>query len=638
MQQFFTQLPFSLATKLPVEVVEGDELKIPLTLVNNTAKPLEGNLTIQYPDGLQPKGDLLKNISLTPNQALTKQLVFNVLKPTTEVQELSIAFEAKGLDDAVSKPLNIVSKGFPVTNAYNGGELEQDFKIEINDLVENSLKVNLTAYPSTVGEVMSGLESMLRSPSGCFEQTSSSTYPNILVLNYLLETEQSNPQVTARAKKYIDKGYKRLIGFESKSGGFEWFGGDPGHEGLTAYGLMEFNDMKSVYDGVDQAMLDRTAKWLMSKRDGTGRFRRNPRALHQFGLANNETMSIYITWALISGGYGDLDKEIDFAYHTALASKNPYQLGLAANLLYLAKQPTKAKIILDELMSIQLENGSWDFGKQRSAPGSSGKALRVETAALALSALLKSKNPHHLSVKKCADFLRNSKGGYGGFGNTNSTVLALKALIEYAKYAKKTDEDGTIEVYINQEKVATQPYQKGTQEPIVIPNLAEFIKEGKSDVSVKFIGVKNPLPYTISVEYNTTLPQTAKECVVTLATTLKNTTVKVGETVRLTTTLKNTTNEGQPMTIAIVNIPAGLSAQPYQLKELVEQRKVDFYEITDNQLVLYYRQMRPSEEKIITLDLKVELAGRYDAAASSTYLYYTNEHKYWTKLDRIVVE
>ena len=36
--------------------------------------------------------------------------------------------------------------------------------------------------------------------------------------------------------KLLD-GYKRLIGFETSTKGYEWFGESPGHEALTAYGI-----------------------------------------------------------------------------------------------------------------------------------------------------------------------------------------------------------------------------------------------------------------------------------------------------------------------------------------------------------------------------------------------------------------
>ena len=51
---------------------------------------------------------------------------------------------------------------------------------------------------------------------------------------------------------------------------------DPGHEALTAYGLMQFTDMAEVRN-VDKDMLDRTRTWLLSRRDGNGGFSQTPR-------------------------------------------------------------------------------------------------------------------------------------------------------------------------------------------------------------------------------------------------------------------------------------------------------------------------------------------------------------------------
>ena len=48
----------------------------------------------------------------------------------------------------------------------------------------------------------------------------------------------------------ICTGYSKLVGFESAGGGFEWFGGSPGHEALSAYGVLQFEDMAKVRDVV----------------------------------------------------------------------------------------------------------------------------------------------------------------------------------------------------------------------------------------------------------------------------------------------------------------------------------------------------------------------------------------------------
>ena len=644
-KKFFTQKPFSLAAKLPTEIVQGDVMNLPLTFVNNADETITGELKIDVPAGLEVVSTLPKTLTLEANKAITKYFKFKTLYPSSTKQLLKIGFKAKGFQDAIETEMTIVSQGFPVSKAFAGKSLTESFEVNIDDLVDGSLEVELQAYPNIVSEMLTGLEAMLREPHGCFEQTSSSTYPNILVLNYLINTGQSNPELTTRAKDLIEKGYNRLISFESKSGGFEWFGGDPAHEGLTAYGLMEYVDMQSVYDGVDAAMVKRTANWLFSRRDGKGGFGRNPRALHSFGLTDEATMSIYITWALTQAKFDGLKMEIDFAYNTAMQTKNPYQLGLTANMLYEVGEKARAKKVLEQLMSIQLENGAWEFeNNHKSAPGSSGDALRIETAALALTALLKSENPHLLSVRKCADFLRNSRGGYGGFGNTNSTVLALRGLLAYAEFMKKTDESGEIAILVNDVEVARQAYAKGA-EKVVIKDLERHLKAGTQTITVKFVDAKNALPTALNVNYNCKTPPTSETCAIGLDVKLVTevsgqaiANVKMGETIRLTTTITNKTKEGQPMTLAIVGIPAGLSAQPWQLKELIDKKVVDFYEIIGNNVVFYYRQMKPEEVRVINLDLKADIPGSYESPASTAYLYYTNELKSWVGGEKVNIE
>jgi hypothetical protein len=81
----------------------------------------------------------------------------------------------------------------------------------------------------------------------------------------------------------------------------------------------------------------------------------------------------------------------------------------------------------------------------------------------------------------------------------------------------------------------------------------------------------------------------------------------------------------------VIGIPAGLSVQPWQLKELQEKAAFDFYEITDSKLILYYTGIGPNEIKTLNLDLKAEIQGKYTGPASCAYLYYENEHRTWVK-------
>ncbi len=40
-----------------------------------------------------------------------------------------------------------------------------------------------------------------------------------------------------KAEAALERGYTKLLSFESKNHGFEWFGSEPAHEALTAMGV-----------------------------------------------------------------------------------------------------------------------------------------------------------------------------------------------------------------------------------------------------------------------------------------------------------------------------------------------------------------------------------------------------------------
>src|SRR5207249_6545461 len=113
--------------------------------------------------------------------------------------------------------------------------------------IEGSAKLIIKIYPSTFSQLVEGLEGIFQMPHGCFEQTSSTTYPNVLALDYLKRTGKASPQVEAKARQYVHLGYQRLVSFEVPGGGFDWYGRPPANEALTAYGLIEFTDMARVH-------------------------------------------------------------------------------------------------------------------------------------------------------------------------------------------------------------------------------------------------------------------------------------------------------------------------------------------------------------------------------------------------------
>lgn len=628
-QKYFTQQEFQLVAKVPTEVLTGDRLKLPLTLSNNSSKTINGKLNISLPEHIRWVNAPKMEVSLEPKASTTIFLDCEVLNKEAE-GDFIILFKSEKAADQMITNVKSRPRGFPVREVFTGDKMTQDFVLNSIEPIEGSVKVSVNIFPSVIDEMIKGMESMLRMPSGCFEQTSSSNYPNLLVLNYMRETNVATPELEKKIMGYLEAGYKRLTGYESKSGGFHWWGYDPAHEGLTAYGLMQFVDMQSVYS-VDPQMIERTNKWLMSRRDKKGGFDCNPNCLHTWSKA--EVMNAYIVWALTEAKYGkEISKEIEAAVQQAEKSQDPYQLALVANALFNMNDARANKLTAD-LAKTQNADGSFK-GKSSSVTNSTGKALLVETTALATLAIYKSKS-NIGQAQKAIEYLKTAKDYYG-YGSTQGTVLTLKALIEHTRQNKRTAEDGSIVVLVDGKQVAKTEYKAGDK-VITMPDLSAFIKSGKNKVEVRYEKTKSPIPFEVVFAYNTRKPQSDANCKVALTTELASKTAKMGETVRITANLRNVSNESVSMAMAQVGIPAGLSIQPWQLKEMQERRAFDYYELFDGYVVLHFERLRANEIKTISFDLKADIPGTYEAPASTAFLYYEHQLRHWVSPQSIAI-
>lgn len=633
--KYFSQLPFNVQFKTPLEVSMGDDIIVQLVLKNNLKKLIDGTVYVSAENGLKLEGKSTQKLSVAAGQVTVVNVPISVLNQLGE-GVLSVSFDSKEFKDGLTKKIKIGKKGFPASISFNAQELENSHSLVINSPVDGSIQCDLVAYPTLLSDILEGLEGILREPYGCFEQASSSTYPNIMVMQYLREANNINPAVASKALDLIDRGYKRLTTYETSEKGYEWFGSTPSHEALTAYGLMEFHDMSKVYGKVDPAMIKRTKDYLISRKDGAGGFKRSSQALDAFGRASQEVTDAYIFWALSEAGEAEIGKEYAAVVKTALKQKDPYLLALSANTAFNLGQVSDGDKLLDALAPQQLADGSFE-GKQGTITMSGGLGLKVETTALSIMGFLKSKNPDKFILKSGVKAILNSRS-HGSFGATQSTVLALKALIAYTKFSKRTEASGTIAVYINEKKAMVRNYEKGHQGSIDLDGLGPFLKKGKNEVEVKYISTDQALPYTLNVDWNTTLPNSSEACMLEIESVLQRKSVNVGETVALNTKVLSESDLGLPMTLVKIGIPAGTTVQPWQLKELQEKGVFDYYELTGNHVICYFRDLKPREGIDIQLDLKAQTSGVYQAPASCAYLYYTNELKDWTQSSEITIQ
>ena len=656
---FKSALPFSLAVKLPLEVSAGDRPLIPVTLSNDGERALDVKLDARFgalmrasnASGVAERGSKLEDRQGSKLAAGQRSSLFFPLEVTgTRGQsEVRVAASAGGLGDEVLRSIPVVPLGYPqlfersglignvsgqgtgqsaATNTSSTGQASHE--IDLVRARPGSVQASVTVYTSMLSTTMSGLAGMLREPSGCFEQTSSTNYPNVMIMQYLKQHDVADVALVERSSRLLDSGYKKLTGYESPKKGFEWFGGDPGHEALTAYGLLQFADMRDVYDAVDSTMVARTSAWLKSRRDGNGGYLRDAKALDSFGRASPEVTDAYITWALATAGVTGIEKEIEKSTKLAETTQDAYQLALAAGTLLQRPAGTAASkaalAAAAKLARMQSANGAWT-NADHSITRSGGNNLTIETTSLAILALLKA-DGYLEQARKGIAWLQGNRGGFGQWGATQATVLALKAVTRFDDVTRVAPRAGAVSLVIDGVVVAEQSFEAGRREPLVFTGFDDKLTPGKHTIALTSKG-SDQLPYSMAIEYRSTEPASSKAAVVQLAATLAKTEVKMGETVRLDAVITNKTQNGQPMTLARLGLPGGLTFQNWQLKELREKGQIAFFETRAREVILYLRDMKPGEVKKIAIDLVATVPGSYTGPASAAYLYYNDSDKSW---------
>lgn len=605
------QSALQIDAKIPPYLSVGDRPQIPLVLKNNSAKEVALDIRAYLPlQMIQPGKDGYEdNVTLPANTSRQVLIPMEVVAAGKAVIKFTVSGEVG--TETLSLPIEAADKGFPISKTI-AGDKSAEWTFDMGKPVNGSLKTDLRVFTSIEGQLLNGIESMLREPSGCFEQTSSTTYPNIFILKYLRESGKSNPEVVAKAMDYIEKGYKRLISYETSENGFEWFGHAPAHEALTAYGLLEFMDMQQ-FISVDNDMLARTKKFLLNRRDGKGGFRLASGGYDKFASVPNAIANLYIVYALTQAGVGsEIQPEYEAAVKTAVASEDIYQLGLMALAASNMKNEADYKRLLTLLKNSYDRKG---INATTSVVNSRDISLRVEALSLYALALAREQQPDIAAMGIIISKILSEKSYYG-YGATQATVLALNAIVEYVKIKGRMESSATIEFMLNGQKITGN-------------DGSAAVKEGPNKFIVSYSNDKSGIPYNLELRYNTLQPPNSPAADLQLTTRLADTITKTGETVRMKIEVKNKKNILQPMAIAKIGIPAGLSLQPWQLKELITNKKVAYYEIFDNYLVLYWLGFSTAETKTIELDLKADIPGAYKAKASNCYLYYTPEHKHW---------
>jgi len=643
--------PFFVDLNLPVSLTRGDEVAVPAVVYNYLDKPLSVELRLDEAMWFERLDPPTQKLDLAAGEV--RSVSYRLRVRQVGRHELTVRASGGGVADAIKRTIEVVPDGRRVENSASG-TLQQPAQIAWSvpaDAIEGSVKANLKLYPSTFSQLVDGLEAIFQRPYGCFEQTSSTTYPNVLALDYLRRTKKSVPQVEATAQQYIHLGYQRLLSFEIAGGGFDWFGSPPANRTLTAYGLMEFSDMARVHD-VDPKLIERTRTWLLSQQADDGSWVPEGHRLHEDPTGHRENLkrlstTAYIAWSVFAGEAAKTTSaQAAFDYllrHDPAAIDEPYVLAQVVNAL-LAIRPGDhhAQPYLERLEAISRHSADgklawWDTGvDNRTTFYGAGLSGNIETTALATLAMIEGRaNP--ATIRASLAWLVEQKDVHGTWHSTQATVLALKALLAGTDRPLGEARPRQIDIAVDGKTVQT----------LVIPaDQGEVMQQ--VDLSAQFTRGNHQLAITdrtgTATGYQATLAYHVPGAdrsrgaePLSIQLVYDKTTLVVDDRVKATAMVTNRTTVAAPMVILDLPIPAGFAVDVEDLETLRSSGKIAKYQVTQRSAIVYLRMLGPSEPLELSYHLRATMPVKITVPPARAYEYYNPDYQATTAPTPITV-
>ncbi|MCW3055444.1 MAG: Large extracellular alpha-helical protein, partial [Chthonomonadales bacterium] len=627
-QDFFVDID------LPISLTKDDHVEIPVAVYNYLPTAQTVSLELQTQPWFRLQGSATQSLKIESGQV--KVLYYPITVSAIGMHALQVTAKGSKISDAVRRQIEVTPNGKRVDVAINDRlehKSEKTFTVPAS-AIKGASACYVKLYPGAFSQVVEGLDGILRMPGGCFEQTSSTTYPNLLVLDYLKTTKKINPELQMKAEQYINVGYQRLVTFECKNGGFSWFGNEPAHQILTAYGLLEFSDMAKVHE-VDPAVIARTQNWLASKQKPDGSWEETSSGIAE-GIINRQSGALrstaYVAWALAESGYtgAQVTSGVGYVKEHGAEAKDPYTLAVILNLLAkVEKEADTTAKFADALIAMAKtdDKAAWWQSDTQTFTGAKAEGADLETTGLAAYGLVKwGRNSGF--TNKVLTYLVQGKDSFGTWSTTQGTVWSMKSLL-YASRNGTGSSKGTVTILANGQKAGTFQLTPEDSDVMRQVNLAEFLHEGQANTVTLSYDGDGSLLYQIAGRYYEpwadVAPPKAGFEPLSLKVDYDKTTLAQDDTATVKVTIHNQTTSIAEMPLIDVGIPPGFTVNPEELENAVAKQTISKYTVAARQVILYMEKLGPGETVTLTYQIRAKYPIKARTPLSKVYPYYNPE-------------
>lgn len=633
-QEFFADLD------LPVTLTQGDKVSIPVAAYNYAGADGDVALRLEPADWYSlAEGDTAdKRVAVANGRVGGAQFTVEARRIGKFQLKLAASLSGTKFSDIVVREIEVVPNGREQNLVVNGrlepaAPAEHDIAFPAQSIADAS-KIYVRLYPGPLSQVVEGMDAILRMPYGCFEQTSSATYPNVLALDYLKRSKKLTPEVRAKAEGFIVNGYQRLLTYEVPGGGFSWFGNPPANKILTSYGLMEFFDMAKVHD-VDPRVIERTQAWLAAQQKPDGSWAPDQQFINE-GATNRYNTNVtritaYVAWALAVTGYRGpaVDKARQYVEAHMNDKHDNYTLAVLANFAVASRDRAFAQRALELLVAAREEKGEhvW-WNAEETAVYATGTSAAVETTGLAVQALL-AHGQHPGVARKALAYVAAKKDASGTWGTTQATIMALKAIL--ASFEKgAADVRGTVEITLNGtpvERLTLTADNNDLFHQFVLKN--NVSAAGANRVGLRFTGGAGMLAYQVVGRSFLAWDQRPADEPMTIDVTYDRTRLAQDDVATATAVVKNNLPKTANMVMIDLGIPPGFDLLSEDLQAMQERTagqkgggRLEKFTQTATQAMLYFDSIPARGTVTVKYRLRAKYPLRARTPKSVAYEYY----------------
>jgi len=624
-QDFFVDIDF------PATLTRGDQVTFPIAVYNYLDTPQNVALELEAGTWYTPLGQTSTSVLVQPGQVVG--VSFPVRVDEVGVRTLTVKAVGDKLSDAVARTVNVVPDGraFPsaASGSFANGSVSESVSFPPNGIAgSQSLYVDI--FPAFLAQVVQGMDSILQTPTGCFEQTTSSAWPNVLATTYMKATKQITPEIELKAEGLMSAGYQRLLTFEHKTGGYSWFGDQDPKPSLsvTAFGLMEFSDMAQVQQ-VDEAMLKRTHDWLVAQQQPDGSFPGDVSESFSFQTSTVRNTA-FTAWSLASSGDTGTAVQHALAYVKANlgADQDAYTLGLVANAYALAapNDPELTTVLkaIDASAKSEGKNVYWDSGNTQTQFYSAGPDAAVSSTALVTYALL-STHWNAEEANGALAYLASKKDPNGNFGSTQATIWSLRAMILAAKNGTQ-GAVGSLSVSVDGVPNQTLALTSDQSDVMTRIDLSSLATNGSHAVKLDFTGT-GKVSYNLVSGYNLAWADAPNDATgpLSIHVDYDKTSLFVNDTVTATVKVANNEAVTQNMVLVTLGIAPGFTVNTDALQQYLTSGAISKFEVTGQQLILYVTALAPKATLTVRYALQATMPVTAVDGGAEARLYYQPE-------------